>query len=526
MDDPVLELLAQPQITTEDIDRLCATFQDPKQADDVKIAFRILDTLNRYLTETESWTFSALSEVDFETQARQFDLDLAVVVGSRSEHLLFEISTWGIEKLKTKVAGVALTYYSDAAAVLTALVLRILSVHSDLELQLQLAISRSTLVKIHSELASLVGDIAGHSEPGVHSPPLLKKYRSFVSQLVTEMETTPFESVQQEMFQVVRDLNSMFRKYSEHHRESTNDPSIDHLLEEPGSGTGVHSHTGDLGASWDSLSSSTPQSSIYFDNPPFSPQRAHQRSASQSTSYTTASSIKTGMGSITEELPSMLHAFDVARDQEDHQLHVPRQRRRPRSSLPAMTSIPDSHSYGSIHNLLSTPPSPMSSSIMSRPDRPETVQVKMIGDRMMVKVGSQFIDMQEWLNSVNNGSKLKRSISTSDRSSLSVPDSNNRLSTLAHLRKNLWSEQPPSSTTAKASDDTSLDITQTKELPQPPKLPSAGPQPSTTNASTKPDPSSLKPLRLAKFGNLQSSVSEAEKRFEANYNIAMDVFSD
>ncbi|KAA8916911.1 hypothetical protein TRICI_001030 [Trichomonascus ciferrii] len=414
--DPVLAVLYNPELSYDDIEVLCDGHGfGAIETNDILTAYRILTRLTMYLSETESWSFGVLAAYDFQSPARAFDLDIAVVVGTRSELLLREITSWGLQGLKDKVNQLDILY-SDSATVLTTLVLRIISIYSDLEFKLQLALSRSTLVKIHSELEGLLSNF--HTENAEDDPPLVKKYRSFVTQLITELETTPFESVQQEMFQIVRDLHGMFVKFSQ------NSSSAHHVMDKylsmdddaipPMSPTDMTSSS--LESSWGALPGSpsphsrtsvhtantSPLSSSFIQD--YKGNDNHRRTfSSSSTAFST-----TSKSSVTDELPSMLHAFEVAKREERTRAPLPR-----KSSRSSMASEPSSSAFFNKHrippslsfNTNSTQPKLLtgqqqSSSSSSSSD--DTLQVKMVDNRMMVKVGASFMDMQEWLNRQNN----------------------------------------------------------------------------------------------------------------------------
>ena len=47
-----------------------------------------------------------------------------------------------------------------------------------------------------------------------HGRPLVDAYRTFVAQLLSELESTPYETVQRELFQIIDDLQGMFTKFA------------------------------------------------------------------------------------------------------------------------------------------------------------------------------------------------------------------------------------------------------------------------------------------------------------------------
>lgn len=441
-DDHVLAVLHSDALTYQDMESL-VTDLNPQRAQDILMSYRILSTLTQYLEETDSWSFNLLNNYDFQNNVRQFDLDVAIVVGKRSEHLLAEIHAWNIPKLKRMVTRFS-AYYSDEATILTVLVFRIVSNYSDLEFTLQLALSRATLIKIHYEMAGLFSKLPGGIEGNTSdnasrqkNADLVTAYRQFVSQLLDEIETTPFESVQQELFQVVRDLKSMFSKFSDSQMMNTleSDSPRDETFF-------------DLSNSVPSLSQS--QSSRL---PPLNEDQRIDMSDSHMSSSTTFSEASRS-ATISEGLPAMMQAFELARNREE--LHKYHQQLRPpttasgsnasppetpvRSSRvsdtyksPASNSMysssilsspPSSISTGTVRSVSqwggSTTPTPTpqhSSSSLSRPPTtPENnsgaMQVKMISNRMMIQVNGKYVDMQEWAASQNTSSRNSSSSST------------------------------------------------------------------------------------------------------------------
>lgn len=435
MDDPITELLQKSKVTREDIDNVVVQFE-PVQAEDIEIAFTLLEALERYTSETETWSFSLLGSYDFESEARQFDLDLAVVVGKRAEFLLTEIASWDVNALKEKVYRLP-AFHSDWATVLTMLVLRIVSHYSKLEFKLQLALSRSTLIKIHYELNGLVGKVQGAGGNG-DANPLVAKYKSFVKQLLSEIETTPFENVQQEMFQVVRDLQHMFVKFAAsqagHGSQDTRwipfAGEDDELREFADSGASFMSPLGaDAAYGW-------------TDDSRMGGSSSHRRTASSSQFSTATATTKT---SITEDMGSMLLAFDAAKaeeakltsllhtDQHQHHHPPPAKTVTPRSSrasfastkrsVKTRSSLSSARSPSTPRRSLSgnvrAPLSPFTNSPMHPQQRPATqpsrkradadtqnLQVKMIDNRMVVKVGDKYTDLQDWVSTANSSPKV------------------------------------------------------------------------------------------------------------------------
>lgn len=454
--DHVLTVLHSEDLQYPDVEALVAGL-NPQRAQDILMSYRILSTLSQYLEETDSWTFCLLNNYDFQNNVRQFDLDVAVVVGKRAEHLLAEIYAWNISRLKRMVTNFS-AYYSDEATILTVLVFRVVSKYSDLEFTLQLALSRATLVKIHYEMAGLFAKLPGGAEStqkdagstSRHNE-LVMAYRHFVSQLLEEIETTPFESVQQELFQVVHDLKSMFSKFSDSQMlkslESDSPNRDDTFFDLSSSMASLSQSTGrlpSLAEEWQGSSHNrTMSGSTTF-------------SAMPSTKSTTFSTMPSMKSSLSEELPSMMHAFEMARHREEHvQSHQPRQAmsqsvdlaihpQPPATSLSGQTTPPDTPGRGASHapsemymtpgtnsmtssSIISSPPSSISTApvrtqkwtaapapfkpasvagsssalVKSGPDT-GAMNVKMICNRMMIEVNGKFIDMQDWATSINS----------------------------------------------------------------------------------------------------------------------------
>lgn len=427
-DDHVLAVLHSDAVTYQDMEALVSGL-NPQRAQDILMSFRILSTLSQYLEETDSWTFCLLNNYDFQNNVRQFDLDVAIVVGKRAEHLLAEIYAWNIPKLKRMVTRFT-AYHSDEATILTVLVFRIVSKYSDLEFTLQLALSRATLIKIHYEMAGLFSKLPGGSEASTsdaasrqRNMDLVAAYRQFVSQLLDEIETTPFESVQQELFQVVRDLKSMFSKFSDQYtlKSLESDSPRDETFF-------------DLSSSVPSLSQQ--QSSRL---PPLAEE--HEQKVDMSSSMYSDTSVKS---SLSESLPAMMQAFEAVRHQQEFAKFHQQQRAPAMASTASDTTPPDtpvrssraSDMYKSpatnsmsSSSLFSSPPSsistgtvrsssqwgssagstptptPQRSSLVSKPGSEAgsgAMQVKMISNRMMIEVNGRFVDMQEWAANQNS----------------------------------------------------------------------------------------------------------------------------
>lgn len=436
--DPVLGLLDKKDVSEEEIYALCKGYEDVK-ADDVIYAFHVWTSILAYLKEVESGWFSLLQNyaIDTTTDVDQFHLDLAVRVGARSQELLDDLYTWNVKRLKRKVNRMMPSIVSsDAATLLTVLVLRILSKYSQLEFKLQLALSRSTLIKINYELTGLLSKVGnkahrhglfsmfGNSRTvaAAYDNPLLMKYRSFVKQLLDEMESTPFESVQQEMFQVVHDLRQMFVQFSQ-----------------AASGE-AHDHTGPGPSGSSSISVGDLPLAAHDDWKDYDihGSRSHKRTVSSTTSaFSTplSQSVSSAKTSIADELPSMMQAFKQAEKQQHVQpssssaFSLIKKRSMVNSASPRQKSnFSDSHlgkhledsapSNSSIaffshkkaepslfqHQRSHSSGQLPSAALVSAPASTQNLEVKMIDNRMMVKTATGFMDMQSWLNTQNSQS--------------------------------------------------------------------------------------------------------------------------
>lgn len=207
--DPVLTVLGEKALRRSQIDDVCALL-DEVEAKDVYAAFEILCKLQKYLGETQSWSFTLLATHDFEGEGNKFELNLANMVGDRAQMLLNHIRHWDLAALKRKVQR--LPRYSDWAMVLTSLVLRINNVVQRVEFNLRLALSRATLVRIHCELSLEFTDLDDSS-------PLVHKYRSFVKELLQELESTQSLVESEKIFKTVAELKFMFRSYKAGHKQ-------------------------------------------------------------------------------------------------------------------------------------------------------------------------------------------------------------------------------------------------------------------------------------------------------------------
>ncbi|VVT46784.1 uncharacterized protein SAPINGB_P001385 [Magnusiomyces paraingens] len=594
--DHVFMALYQDRLSYKDMKALISALglSNSPRAHDILMSYRILSTLEKYLEETDSWSFNMLSNYEFQKNVRQFDLDVAIVVGARSEHLLAEIYSWNIPKLKKTIMGFS-TYSSDDATILTVLVFRILNNYSTLEFTLQLALSRATLIKIHHEMCSLFTKIPGADEDPLYDDPyhrrerarnesLVEAYRRFVTSLLSELESTPFESVQQELFQIVRDLRSMFYKFADSNtsknlkslEQQSNQtgqpplsnsepqtplsptPSSDPSLNIPKMTIPENLAANDINNN-NNNSNTTKQPSAknptdihpepHFDNnykqqknnnnipdptaskkmdtPPLSdssrstlnsffgssiPTSTSSSFLSGSTTRAkktsrrkTSGSSSSVVSSLSEELPNMLQAFELARRREEyfkqHQqqfssppgtpststtsdhdpLKTPTSSTTsdnifsPESSTTSYFTSPTQSSYGpelsSNSNSSSNPTSSSSSSTITHstsmsslhPPPPnanikhqspiaeaavsseQMVQVKMVNGRMMMKIeNGQYVDMQEWADRANTVSEVNHQSATHPSYSIHMPSSPTHSHASLHTETGLKKKPQPS----------------------------------------------------------------------------------
>lgn len=359
--DPILDLLTNPDPTTDDF-KAIVSYMEPIQAEDIMICCEILTRLEKYSRELLAWPYQILANYQFHSQARQFDLDLAVLVGNRAANLLKELYSWNIKGLKDKAYKLSMLS-SDANMVLTMLILRIGEEYDDLELDLQLAISRSTLVKIDHELVGLLSKFPSAAVDGQDGPPLVEKYRAFVKQLLSELKTTPFETVQQEMFQVVHDLQQMFSRFQTHHH-----------------------------------SQNVPHHQIPFEEAPPSPtlfeetrSQSHKYSPTES-SYACSSVTK---ANIREDLPLIMKAFDGKKrgstwNLSDRQLAQFQKHSRHLENKRHVNRTENHFEEKCVP--------PQSKNEPSKPlSNPQTLQVATIDGKVMVATDKGYQDMQDWL---------------------------------------------------------------------------------------------------------------------------------
>lgn len=346
--DPVLVVLEQKELSREHIDQVCELFADV-EAQDIFTAFEILCKLQTYFEETQSWSFKLLAQYDFDAPPNEFEFDLAKMINNRSRSLLTKMSQWNVTGLRDKVQRLA--QLSDWGMVLTSLVLRIINVYAKVEFHLRLALSRSTLVRIHCELHELMSDQVVDETGST----LVNKYRSFVSQLLREIEEAPTVVEQEKMFKTVNDLHHMFSSFKEGQRPAT------------------------APITSSSSATSSPASSV----PPSEGSSATTPSAPTPPSSASSSSLagSTSQALVADGVLShkVLGAFDQARTEQtlsrlrQPQLPQPQQQQQQQQQQHA-TQIPQNGS----------------------------LNVKMVDGRMQVFQNGGFVDMQEWLDSANN----------------------------------------------------------------------------------------------------------------------------
>jgi hypothetical protein len=251
-----------------------------------------------------------------------------------------------------------------------------------------------------------------------HGTPLVEKYRAFVKQLLSELKTTPFETVQQEMFQVVHDLQQMFLKFQAHsHGEDQDSSSFDQ-----------------------NNNPSILNQQFPFDGQPPSPTLFSEETysspkyASSDSSYTNSSTTKS---SIKEDLPSIMKAFDrkqhlIHGSRDPHWSHSERQLAHFQEHKPyvgpklqgGLNNImkKDGNNGNTIHH----GPFQSSSQSGSPSVSTQSLQVVNINGKVMVATENGYQDMQQWLNSQTGkpiSSKTGLATSTSPASDGAAPTS-------------------------------------------------------------------------------------------------------
>lgn len=558
-DDHLIEVFKSDALTYKDVEELVVGL-NPQRAPDILISYRILSTLTKYLEETNSWTFCMLNNYDFQMNVRQFDLDVAIVIGRRAEHILSEIHSWNIPKLKKMVMGFT-TYYSDEATILTIIIFRIVSKYSDLEFTLQLALSRSTLIKINYEMTGLFSKFPGGSDAaGSDSNPelssrndeLVSAYRKFVSQLLNEIENSPFESVQQELFQVVRDLKSMFSKFS----DSRVSKSLEDKFDEDDAFYGEARlpplpENDDLSLKYMKPSLNRSSSGVQ-----------HKRSFSNSTMFST-NTAATNKTTISEELPNLLNAFDIVKKKDHYQsppetpTNLNASPTSPTSPTTSSVSTTQRHWSASSTRKSASPPSvsgSATSALVHKPQAPTAhevpegpMQVKMVNNRMMIFVDGKYMDMQEWAGTVNSTQPHNPPPLPLPQIHAPVPaaTTNPIVQAPSFSISNLfqpWSRASPKALTSSGEPEKPNTVSVTNEIAGPRKEMSTlemlrnskmmkQPSPAFAGPKVKPTgPTGMAGLINANNGGLTGNNSgwllsnkakEAESQFERNYDSAM-----
>ncbi|KAG5366490.1 hypothetical protein CJU89_0918 [Yarrowia sp. B02] len=385
-----------------------------RDAHECTMAFRILHTINANLKETQSWPFQLLRHCDLEhvtgkaswldrlrkkpqkTEGSKtaFNINIANKVHKQCAQMKTQMQQWDIKHLQN-VTGKLLTngsFTSDASSVLITLVLRILSRYSELEDQLDLAMSRATLIKINYELTEKLSRELENSDDEDEVNPLLVAYRSFVKQLLSELDTD--SDNKQDLLQVVKDLEDMYKQYA--------------------------SSTPKKASPKKKVSSRFPTTPKREAADPFdymdSPTHTQTESFSSMSNSVNSlfSSASKASSTVSDELPNLLHAFDME--------YVKQQRARREldgvgtSSPQSMTSSISSKSLSSSRSFSKLNPqhsplvssSPMQSTTLPKSQSaPSHLDVQMINNRMMVKTASGYQDMQEWVMKQNQEAALR-----------------------------------------------------------------------------------------------------------------------
>ncbi|AOW05430.1 hypothetical protein B0I75DRAFT_134742 [Yarrowia lipolytica] len=396
-----------------------------RDAHECTMAFRILHTINANLKETQSWPFQLLRHCDLEHVTGKsswldrirkrpqkptseggtktaFNINIANKVHKQCGQMKTQMQQWDIKHLQN-VTGKLLTngsFTSDASSVLITLVLRILSRYSELEEQLDLAMSRATLIKINYELTEkLSKELENQGEEEDEINPLLVAYRSFVKQLLSELDTD--SDNRQDLLQVVKDLEDMYKQYaaSTPKKSSPRKKSSTSRFPTPSTPKREASDPFD-----------------YMDSPTHT--QTESFSSMSNSVNSLFSSTSKASSTVSDELPNLLHAFDME--------YVKQQRQRREldgvgmSSPQSMTSsissksLSSSKSFSKLNPTHSSPlvaASPLQTShIAPMPNSspaPSHLDVQMINNRMMVKTASGYQDMQEWVMKQNQEAALR-----------------------------------------------------------------------------------------------------------------------
>lgn len=397
-----------------------------RDAHECTMAFRILHTINANLKETQSWPFQLLRHCDLEHVTGKsswldrirkrpqkpstseggtktaFNINIANKVHKQCSQMKTQMQQWDIKHLQN-VTGKLLTngsFTSDASSVLITLVLRILSRFSELEEQLDLAMSRATLIKINYELTEkLSKELESQGEEEDEVNPLLVAYRSFVTQLLSELDTDGDN--RQDLLQVVKDLEDMYKQYAASTPKKASPRKKTSTSRFP--------------------TPSTPKREAsdpfdYMDSPTHT--QTESFSSMSNSVNSLFSSTSKASSTVSDELPNLLHAFDME--------YVKQQRQRreldgvglssPQSMASSVSSksLSSSKSFSKLNPTHSSPlvsASPLQTShTASMPKAaatPAHLDVQMINNRMMVKTASGFQDMQEWVMKQNQEAALR-----------------------------------------------------------------------------------------------------------------------
>lgn len=396
-----------------------------RDAHECTMAFRILHTINANLKETQSWPFQLLRHCDLEhitggktswlARLRKrpekkegsktaFNINIANKVHKQSAQMKHQMQQWDIKHLQN-VTGKLLTngsFTSDASSVLIVLVLRILTRYSELEGALDVAMSRATLIKINYELTEKFSKELENGEDEDEVNPLLVAYRSFVKQLLSELDTD--SDNRQELLQVVKDLDDMYQQYA------ASTPKKSSPRKKPSTSRFPTPST---------PKRETADPFDYMDSPTHTQTESF---SSMSNSVNSLFSSASKCSTVSDELPNLLHAFDME--------YVKQQRQRREldgvgmSSPQSMTSSISSKSLSSSKSFSKLNPTHHSSPLVSAsplqtlhtvpvasaPSAPSHLDVQMINNRMMVKTASGFQDMQEWVMKQNQDAALRTTL--------------------------------------------------------------------------------------------------------------------
>ncbi len=438
--DPILDIVKNDSITTREVELISSSSHfSPREQDECLAAANILTALENYLKETNGWRFCTLNNYDFNVAAesRSFGKDVASVVANRSQEILDDTKSWNIEQLKTSVMKLEY-HFTDSSALLTGLILRIITRYNELQSILELAMIRASLIKMNHELSAIFDKIDSKTkQEGQKASPIVTAYRSFVSSLLREMENSPYEEVQQEMVQIVKDLERMFHVFNTSQSSDANKIEGPPSRKEPQYGEYFE---GDRDSSVDSEEPLHPPSSTAYKrggsvSSAWGPQGMHSFGLRKQWSRSSISSdvSSTTNKSITSELPSLMAAFDEARLEESFDTDVTSAVSSPNStstildksvgsmlsrfanygvglSTPAVSPMPLQKAAKPPLNLSSHHSSNASQSLknytVNLPNgSSEKIAVKLLNNKLMVSNPmnpNEMIDMQDYLNRITS----------------------------------------------------------------------------------------------------------------------------